>query len=53
MPYVAAMKSTWPPMRSVIAGVPPLYGTWTALRLYLRLMNSPMMCDDAPLPTEA
>ena len=47
------MKSTWPPTRSVIAGVPPLYGTCTALRLYCRLMYSPMMCDDAPLPTEA
>ena len=50
---VSNIIGTWPPMRSVIAGAEPLYGTWIMSSLAVVRNNSPVMCCGVPLPAEA
>src|SRR5207237_1386033 len=44
---------TCPPMRSVIIGAPPRYGTWIILTPAIILNSSPAICEVEPVPYEA
>src|SRR6516225_6924394 len=44
---------TWPPSRSVVAGAPPRYGTWTMSTPAIILNSSPTTCCGVPLPADA
>ena len=47
------MVGTWPPIRSVIAGAAPLYGTCVIVRPAFCLNSSIAMWCGVPLPGEA
>ena len=49
----ANMSCTWPPSRSVTAGVLPLYGTWTILTSAISANSSPDRWGEVPMPDEA
>ncbi|MCY1371511.1 hypothetical protein D9M69_586610 [compost metagenome] len=49
---VVNMKSIWPPIRSVIAGPPPLYGTCVNCSLAALLNISPARWPGVPAPAE-
>ncbi|KAG0755137.1 hypothetical protein G6F22_020710 [Rhizopus arrhizus] len=49
---VVNMKSIWPPIRSVMAGLPPLYGTCVNCSLAALLNISPAKWPGVPAPAE-
>ena len=46
------ISCVWPAIRSIIAGAPPLYGTWTMSIPAMLLNNSPDRWPALPLPDE-
>src|SRR5688572_9747515 len=51
-PLVANVRNTWPPIKSVIAGALPLYGTCTILVPVSVSNSAPERCPDDPMPAE-
>jgi len=47
---VANITSIWPPIRSVMAGAAPLYGTAVRLTFAISLNSSPARCAEVPTP---
>ena len=50
---VSKLRATWPPIRSVIAGELPLYGTCRMSTPVASLNTSPARCEVVPLPNDA
>jgi DNA-binding transcriptional LysR family regulator len=50
---VSNITWTWPPSRSISAGAPPRYGTWSMSMPAIILNSSPSTWSELPLPLDA